>query len=64
MIEINELYYGEQRCKLCDKLCYYNDHYDSYYCPSCNEWKEPVCCDKSCEFCKNRPLKPNHSKLL
>jgi hypothetical protein len=48
-----------------DKLCphcsesriYFND-YDAFFCASCNKWLEPQCSDKTCNYCKHRPIKP------
>lgn len=36
----------------------YSEKYDSYYCIDCNRWIEPKCSDPNCEFCKDRPDKP------
>lgn len=38
----------------------YSSRYDSYYCPSCNRWREPVCENPGCEFCKDRPTTPEN----
>ena len=46
------------RCEKCDATPRYNEKYDSYYCPQCNEWIESKCGDESCEFCKDRPERP------
>ena len=46
------------RCEKCDATPRYNEKYDSYYCPQCNEWIESKCGDESCEFCKDRPEGP------
>ena len=37
----------------------YSEEYDTYYCESCNIWLEDECDDAGCEFCKDRPKKPN-----
>ena len=35
-----------------------SEKYDAYYCTKCG-WIESKCGDDECEFCKNRPDKPN-----
>jgi hypothetical protein len=37
----------------------YSEEYDAYYCELCNKWLEDKCDDAGCEFCKDRPKKPN-----
>ncbi len=46
-------------CNLCEKERYYSRVYDTYYCPSCDEWLEKTCGDGECEFCNSRPKKPS-----
>jgi len=36
----------------------HSDQYDAYYCASCNEWLESKCDDPTCEYCTNRPARP------
>lgn len=36
-----------------------NHTYDAYYCITCVEWLENKCIQESCQFCPNRPDKPN-----
>lgn len=33
-------------------------NYDAYYCIDCVEWLEKKCIQESCQFCPNRPEKP------
>jgi hypothetical protein len=33
----------------------YDKKYDAYYNPKTGEWRESVCGDKDCQYCKNRP---------
>lgn len=37
---------------------------DSYYCEICDKWTEPVCSDKDCEFCRDRPERPSLVKKI
>lgn len=37
----------------------YSKKYDATYCPVCGEWREKKCTDENCEFCKDRPEKPD-----
>ena len=36
----------------------YSEEYDAYYNQKTNEWIDPRCCDRSCEYCANRPERP------
>ena len=36
----------------------YSKKYDAYYNKATNEWIDPRCCDRSCEYCANRPERP------
>lgn len=46
------------KCEKCKEEQKYSQKYDAYYCEKCNEWQERKCSDPSCEFCVNRPEKP------
>ena len=35
----------------------YDRVFDSHYFTATNEWADPKCVDKECEFCANRPDK-------
>ena len=37
----------------------YSEKYDAYYDTATNEWIEDKCDDPTCEFCVNRPERPN-----
>ena len=37
----------------------YSERHDCIYCRTCNEWLESACDDPECEYCKDRPEKPN-----
>ena len=37
----------------------YNEEFDCYYCVECNEWLENKCSNPQCDYCSNRPEKPN-----
>jgi hypothetical protein len=37
----------------------YDQHYDSYFCQTCNIWAEPVCTDERCHYCGQRPAVPS-----
>jgi hypothetical protein len=37
----------------------YSEQYDAYYDDETNEWLEDKCDDPECEYCPNRPEKPN-----
>ncbi len=45
-------------CDNCGNRKQYNEFFDSYFCPKCNEWNENKCDDDSCEYCIKRPKKP------
>lgn len=49
------------RCQRCCRRIHikYNEEYDSYYNTDTDEWLEPGCYDKNCEFCNDRPAKPS-----
>lgn len=41
----------DQPCDVCGTLVIYYQHYDAYFCPACNEWKEePFCMDADDEI--------------
>lgn len=46
-------------CITCNSYYHYNERFDSYYCPRCNEWKEKKCSDKDCFYCNERPEMPS-----
>jgi len=46
-------------CPGCHKKTLYNPDFDSFYCTYCNIWVETVCGQTYCDFCSNRPEKPN-----
>lgn len=49
----------DDRCGACDEKLFYHAKHDSYFCASCNEWREAACCtDPSCEYCGDRPARP------
>lgn len=37
----------------------YDETYDSYFCPICDIWLEPLCDDPECPFCTAIPLRPS-----
>lgn len=37
----------------------YSEEFDAYYDDETNEWLEDKCDDPECEYCPNRPEKPN-----
>jgi hypothetical protein len=37
----------------------YDQHYDSYFCQTCNIWAEPACSDDRCQYCRQRPAVPS-----
>ena len=50
----------DSRCIKCAKTTIsYNELYDSYYCYTCDEWKEKQCKDGNCGFCTKRPKVPS-----
>lgn len=46
-------------CPECDGELSYSTKHDAYYCPVCNIWTETTCDYSECDYCKNRPEKPN-----
>ena len=45
-------------CTLHNKSIY-SEKYDAYYCPECDKWLEEKCPSSFCEYCANRPERPN-----
>lgn len=46
-------------CDKCsNKTIYYCETYDATFCATCNEWRESICNDPTCETCISRPFKP------
>lgn len=41
----------------------YDEKYDVFFCPICDDWLEKKCSDDDCDYCKNRPLKPTKSLM-
>ncbi len=41
----------------------YNQEYDAYFCPACNNWLEEGCDDPACSSCSKRPAKPLPASL-
>lgn len=52
----------EMKCQ-CGQPLKYNERYDSYFCQKCNEWATFTCEEEECFYCKDRPNRPNESKL-
>ena len=50
--------YTSKSCPFCGSASEYDMEYDSYYCPECNVWLEPICGSEDCMFCANRPERP------
>lgn len=48
----------EKRCPKCNEYQMYYEKYDSEFCAYENKWLITKCSDETCEYCKNRPLKP------
>jgi hypothetical protein len=46
-------------CKICNSNKKYNKKHDAYYCESCDKWLEKNCGDPECDYCRDRPEKPN-----
>lgn len=46
-------------CPYCDNRKSYSEVYDAMYCEKCNVWLEEACSDSNCEYCSERPEKPN-----
>jgi hypothetical protein len=36
----------------------YSKEYDAYYNQATNEWIDPKCNDRNCEYCTKRPERP------
>lgn len=49
---------SKQHNESCLILLKYDEIYDAWYCPACNEWAEKQCSDPRCEYCANRPNRP------
>jgi len=45
-------------CHTCLAALTFDDEFDASYCATCNEWREEMCNDSSCEYCENRPTRP------
>lgn len=41
--------------KYFDCLDNYSVRHDAYWCDEHNAWVSPICGDKDCHFCKDRP---------
>ena len=37
----------------------YDQHFDSYFCQTCDIWAEPSCNDARCHYCRQRPVVPS-----
>lgn len=48
----------EGKCPFCGSRIKYSDNYDAKYCHFCDVWLESVCSDPNCEFCSQRPMRP------
>lgn len=45
-------------CSKCGTEHSYNEGYDAFYCPECNEWISKICSDMMCCYCPKRPKRP------
>lgn len=52
----------EGRCHVCLTSLAYNDEYDAQFCSVCDEWREEICSDPTCDYCFTRPKKPSDYK--
>ncbi len=48
----------KNKCPLCRTKSSYNEKYDADFCESCDIWLSKNCKDPSCEYCKDRPDRP------
>ena len=46
-------------CPICKNPKKYFALYDCYFCSVCNIWLESKCGDTECDYCQDRPQKPN-----
>ena len=37
----------------------YDQHFESYFCETCDIWAEPACRDSRCQYCRQRPVVPS-----
>lgn len=49
----------EPKCKKCNGERSYCEEHDAHYCKSCDIWLEKDCRSKTCDYCKDRPIKPS-----
>jgi hypothetical protein len=52
-------------CEKHKEVYWYDETYDAFYCPYCNEWEEGTCTDPNCVYdCALRPKRPLKKKKL
>ena len=47
---------------VCTSKSSYSKEHDAEYCKRCNIWLEGQCKDPGCEYCADRPEKPNEQQ--
>jgi len=52
--------HGNTQCVSCGNIRQYDNVYDAYLCAHCNIWLEPKCSDTECEYCHERPERPDN----
>lgn len=43
----------------CGGVMKLSEKHDARYCAEEDKWLEPMCSDRFCEYCHNRPSKPS-----
>ena len=46
-------------CDKCNSIKTYSEALDTFYCKTCDEWKESKCSDPDCHKCKSLDKKPS-----
>lgn len=65
LMKDGEIYHEKElasRCYKCLTTLSYHDDFDAQFCTVCDEWREDLCSDPTCEYCFVRPKKPSDDK--
>lgn len=59
LIYSREVFFLKWECEKCNTLKTYSETLDTYYCKTCDEWKESKCGDPECSLCYSLDKKPS-----
>ena len=54
----------EKDCPRCGGRQWYDERHDAFFCHRDDVWLDSPCRDKTCTYCRDRPVSPGYSTDL